>query len=62
MDYELSTLVTVEEMMELLNIGKNTTYSLLENGKVKAFMIGNMWKIPMESMNNYIHDKIYGKV
>jgi excisionase family DNA binding protein len=62
MDYELSTIVTVEEMMELLNIGKNTAYKLLENGEVKAFRLGNKWKVPRESINNYIHEKIYGKV
>lgn len=31
MEYELNEILTVEEMMELLNVGKNTAYQLLES-------------------------------
>lgn len=61
MDYELNDILSVEDLMELLNIGKNTAYSLLESGEVKAFRIGRMWKIPRKSVYDYIDNKIYGK-
>lgn len=61
MDYELNDIITVEDLMELLNIGKNTAYSLLESGEVKAFRIGRMWKIPRKSVYEYINKKICGK-
>lgn len=41
MEYELKEILTVEELMEYLNIGKNSAYALLENGKIKAFRIQN---------------------
>ena len=34
MEYELNEILTVEEMMELINVGKNTAYLLLERGAV----------------------------
>lgn len=61
MEYELNEILTVEEVMELLNIGKNTAYSLLESGEIRAFRIGRMWKIPRKSVYDYIDKKIYGK-
>ena len=62
MEYELNNILTVEELMELLNIGKNTAYSLLESGEIKAFRIGRMWKIPRKSVYEYINKKINVKL
>lgn len=61
MEYELNDILTVEDLMELLNIGKNTAYSLLESGEVKAFRIGRMWKIPRKSVHDYINQKVNSK-
>lgn len=58
MEYQINEIVTVEEMMELLNIGKNTAYRLLENSEIKAFRIGRLWKIPRKSVYKYIERKI----
>lgn len=54
MNEEIIELLTVEDLMELLNVGKNTAYQLLENGEVKAFRIGRVWKIPRKSVYDYI--------
>ena len=61
MEYESNEILTVEDLMELLNIGKNTAYSLLESGEVKAFRIGRMWKIPRKSVYDYINSKVSSK-
>lgn len=53
-------IITIEELMELLNIGKNTAYKLLDSGEIKAFRIGNKWKIPMDSVECYIREKTHG--
>ena len=58
MEYELNEILTVEEMMELINVGKNTAYLLLERGEVKAFRIGRLWKIPRKSVFDYIKRKV----
>ena len=40
MQYENTEIITVEELMELLQIGKSTAYQLLDSGEIKAFRIG----------------------
>ena len=48
-------LITIEQVMAILKIGKNTAYRLLENKEIEAFRIGNKWKIPRSSVYKYIH-------
>lgn len=47
-----------EEVIEFLNIGKNTLYKLLNNGEINAFKIGKVWKIPKKSVDDYITKKV----
>ncbi|SFW21825.1 helix-turn-helix domain-containing protein [Ruminococcus flavefaciens] len=47
-------LITIEEVMKILKIGKNTAYQLLEDKEIEAFRIGNKWKIPRSSVYKYI--------
>ena len=54
---ELSDLITVDELCELLFIGKNAAYRLLNTGEVKAFRIGRSWKIPREAVYEYVRRK-----
>ena len=37
------TLITPEEVADMLNCGMNTTYKLLKTGKIKAMRIGRVW-------------------
>ncbi len=53
----LSDLITVDEFCELLFIGKNAAYHLLNAGEVKAFRIGRIWKISRESVHMYVRRK-----
>ena len=45
-------ILTVQEVMELLYIGKNTAYRLLNEGQINAFRIGSTRKIPRETITN----------
>lgn len=47
-------LITIEEMQQLLGIGKNTAYQLLKENKIKCFRIGRIWKIPKKSLEEFI--------
>lgn len=51
------TLITIEELCEELMIGRNAAYKLLEEGKIKGFRIGRIWKIPRESINIYVQEQ-----
>lgn len=43
-----------EKVMEYLNIGKSTLYKLLRSGEITSFKIGKVWKIPRQSVEDYI--------
>lgn len=47
-------LLTVDELCEILSIGHNAAYSLLNQGKIKAFKIGRIWKISRLAVFDYI--------
>lgn len=47
-------LLTPEEVMKMLNVGRNTVYALLITGTIKGFRIGNRWKIPSWEVENFI--------
>lgn len=54
LDNDTQVLITVEELCELLMIGKNAAYKLLKEGKIKSFRIGRAWKIPRDSLSEFI--------
>lgn len=47
-------ILTVTEITEILSIGKNRAYELLEHGSIKGFRIGRVWKVPKEALWEYI--------
>lgn len=51
-------ILTVDQLMELLYIGRNTAYKLLNSGKIKGFRVGNgkNWRIPKESVEEYVDE------
>lgn len=46
-------ILTVEELCEVLRIGKNTAYKLLKSGEIKSIKIGKIYKIPKKSVRKY---------
>jgi excisionase family DNA binding protein len=56
--YDPNEIITVEEVMEILKIGRNAMYKLLNSGEIPAFKIGRTWKITNGSIDNYIYKKI----
>ena len=46
--------LTVEQMMDYLAVGRTTAYKLLKAGKIKTFKIGNKHKIPLKSLQEYV--------
>lgn len=56
-DNEISDLISIEDLCDMLAIGKNTAYHLLNTNEIQAFRIGRSWKIPHQSVINYIKNK-----
>ena len=51
-------IMTREEVMEFLKIGKSTFYRLLHSGEIKGFKEGNRFKIPAGSVEEYVEQKL----
>ena len=51
---ENNDIMKLEEVMQYLDIGKNTLYGLLKSGELDAFKIGKVWKIPRKSVEEYV--------
>ncbi len=47
--------LTVDELCELLKIGHNAAYRLLNSGELKAFRNGRVWRIPKQAVIDYAH-------
>ena len=47
-------LLTVEEACDLLRIGRGAMYPLLASGQLKALRNGRVWRIPKDSLVQYV--------
>ena len=47
-------ILSIKEVCDILYIGRNRVYELLESSTIKAFRIGNRWKIPKAAVQEYI--------
>jgi excisionase family DNA binding protein len=54
----VNEILTRDEVMELLKIGRSTFYELIQSGKLKAFKEGNRYKVPASAVENYIRDRM----
>lgn len=57
MQTEYIDLITIDELCDLLMIGRTTAYKLLQTGEIKAFKIGKVWKISKASVERYIKER-----
>ena len=51
---EYGDLLTVYEVSEMMVVGKNRIYQLLADGKLKAFRLGRVWKIPRQAVVEFV--------
>lgn len=51
-------ILTREEVMEILKIGRSTFYKLLQTGELKGFKEGNRYKVPAQSIEEYVNNRI----
>ena len=55
---EYQDVLTVDEVCEVLRIGYNAMYELLNTGKLKAYRNGRGWRIPKVAVQNFILQRI----
>lgn len=52
------TILIPEECAEILRIGMNETYKLLNQKQIIGYKVGKTWRIPKENLITYIRSKI----
>ena len=49
-------ILTVEEACEALRMGYNAVYDLLNEGKLKAYKHGRVWRITNQALIQYVSE------
>lgn len=52
------TLYNLEQVSEILGITHRTAWSYVKQGKLKAVMIGNAWKVTEENLKKFINGDV----
>lgn len=58
---EYGDMLTVDEVAEILGIGKNSAYEIFRSGELNCFMLKGKWKIPKQAVIEYINKMAYKK-
>ena len=45
--------LTPKEVMNLLYIGRNTFYEMVNSGELPAFRIGKLWRVRRDDLRNW---------
>lgn len=51
---EQYAVLTPQDVMDILDIGKNTAYALLNSGKLQGFRVGRSWRITSEALEEFM--------
>ena len=51
---EYSDILSVGDVCEILFIGRNRAYELLNTGILKGFRVGRTWRVPKKNLEAYI--------
>lgn len=58
MFHDYDDIITVDTLMEMLDIGRNSAYHLLKTNQIKSVKIGRTYRIPKQSVQDYILSSI----
>ena len=53
-----AVLLSVEEAAQVLGLGRSKTYELLLKGQLRSIKIGRSRRVPVESINEFIRERI----
>ena len=54
---ELPLTLRVEDLMPILDIGRNTAYELVRCGTIRSIRIGKQLRIPRDALIEYLSDE-----
>ena len=53
---DLPLTLRVEDLMPILDIGRNTAYELVRSGQVRSVRIGRQLRVPKQALIDYLSD------
>ena len=56
---EYGDIVSVDDVMKMLHIGRSAAYSLLQNGAIRTVKVGRKYIIPKQSVMDFINSGLY---
>lgn len=51
---ERYTVLTPRDVMDILDIGKNTANALLNSGRLRGFRVGRSWRVTAEALEEFM--------
>lgn len=51
---DLPLVLTVEDLMEVLNIGRNTAYEIVRSGQIRSIRVGKNIRIPRDAVEEFL--------
>ena len=51
---ELPLVLHVEDLMPILDIGRNTAYALVRSGKIRGIRVGSHLRIPRDALIEFL--------
>ncbi len=51
---QFPAVLTPLEVMDILGVGKNTVYRLLNSGELQGFRVGRSWKVTSDSLEHFM--------
>ena len=55
MDYtNLPLILTVEQLAEVLRVGRNTAYDLVRSGQIRSVRVGRQIRIPRDALIDFL--------
>lgn len=52
---EYPDIVSIPQLTDMLQIGKNTAYELVASNEIKSIRIGRIYKIPKQNVIDYLN-------
>lgn len=48
------SILTIDDVCEILKVGRSRVYKMLADGSLKAFRLGRTWKITREALQEFL--------
>ena len=52
---EYPDIISIPQLRDMLQIGKNTAYELVASNEIKSIRIGRIYKIPKQNVIDYLN-------